>query len=78
MLLTATAVFVYYTVWTFVVPFLDEGSAVAQLFPPREWIVKIPAILLVLGLLAVSTFVGVVMARNEKKKQAKTALKKSQ
>ncbi|GMM51215.1 hypothetical protein DASB73_021730 [Starmerella bacillaris] len=78
MLLVATIVFAYYSLWTFVVPFLDEDSSVAQLFPPREWIIRIPAILLVLGTAAVGTFVGSVMMKKEKKSAAKNSVKKTQ
>ena len=78
MLLVATIVFAYYSLWTFVVPFLDDDSSVAQLFPPREWIIRIPAILLVLGTAAVGTFVGSVMMKKEKKSAAKNSVKKTQ
>ncbi|GMM38622.1 hypothetical protein DASC09_059610 [Saccharomycopsis crataegensis] len=71
MLGVATVVFVYYTAWTFLLPFIDEESVLQQFFLPREWAVKIPAALLVLGASAVSFFIGSVLIKSSKKAKAK-------
>lgn len=78
MLTVATIVFVYYTFWTFALPFVDESHPIVQLFPPREWIIRIPALLLIAGLFVVGTFIGTVVIRGQKKRQAKQAGKKTQ
>ena len=78
MLGVATAVFTYYTVWTFVIPFVDDSHPFTALFPPRQWAIRIPALLLVLGVAVIGTFVGSVISKNAKKEQAKLAQKKKQ
>lgn len=78
MLSVATAVFIYYSFWTFALPFIDESHPVTLLFPPREWIIRIPALLLISGLAVVGTFIGIVVIKGERKRQAKQAQKKSQ
>ncbi|KFY13572.1 hypothetical protein V492_03182 [Pseudogymnoascus sp. VKM F-4246] len=35
MLLVASAVFLYYTIWTLLMPFVDPDQPIQQLFPPR-------------------------------------------
>lgn len=78
MLLVASAVFLYYTAWTFLLPFIVEDSPMIQLFPPREWIIRIPAILLLAAAAAVGTFIGSVLIKSEKKRQLKAATKKNE
>ncbi|KAF3484159.1 hypothetical protein FQN49_002596 [Arthroderma sp. PD_2] len=79
MLLAATAVFLYYTAWTLLMPFVDQGHPLHDLFPPRVWAIRIPVILTLLGSTVVGTFLGLVMIRSNRKKAAKAkaaALKK--
>ncbi|EFR02995.1 hypothetical protein MGYG_05995 [Nannizzia gypsea CBS 118893] len=79
MLLVATAVFLYYTAWTLLMPFVDQGHPLHDLFPPRVWAIRIPVILTILGSTVVGTFLGLVMIRSNRKKAAKAkaaALKK--
>ncbi|CAO1616046.1 unnamed protein product [Parajaminaea phylloscopi] len=73
MLLVAASVFSYYTIWAFITPFVPAGSALHSLFPPREWAVRLPALLLVLGLGGIGAFVGKVMMAEERKKREKAA-----
>lgn len=77
MLTVATVVFVYYSLWTFLVPFVDPSHPIAALFPDREWAVRIPALLLVLGVLVVGSFIGITVSKSNKKKRAKLAAKKN-
>ncbi|KAK2737040.1 hypothetical protein FQN57_000489 [Myotisia sp. PD_48] len=78
MLLVATAVFLYYTAWTLLMPFVDAGHPLHALFPPRVWAIRIPVILTLLGSAVVGTFLGLVMIRSNRKKAAKAAaLKKA-
>ena len=62
MLLLVVLVFVYWGLWVFALPFLDELWALL-LFPPQQWAVKVPVLLLVLGTTAVGLFVGIVFVK---------------
>jgi len=73
MLLVATVVFLYYSIWTLLMPFVDAGHPLHDLFPPRVWAIRIPAILMLMGLALVGSFVSVVMIRSGKKAKAKAA-----
>jgi len=72
MLLTAGFVFVYYTIWALLLPFFDASSPIHDLFPPREWAVRLPAFILAAGLSVVGSFIGVTIY-HEKKRQAEKA-----
>ena len=52
-------------------PFVDEGHALHDLFPPRVWAIRIPVILILLGVSVVGSFLGVVMIRSNRKRAAK-------
>ncbi|OJJ86698.1 dolichol phosphate-mannose biosynthesis regulatory protein [Aspergillus glaucus CBS 516.65] len=71
MLLVATAIFLYYTAWTLLMPFVDPGHPLHGLFPPRVWAIRIPVFLTLLGSAVVGTFIGIVMISSNKKKAAK-------
>ncbi|MCJ1446251.1 MAG: hypothetical protein MMC23_006756 [Stictis urceolatum] len=71
MLVAATVVFLYYTTWTLLMPFVDNGHPLHDLFPPRVWAIRIPVILILLGSAVVGSFLSVVMIRSNKKKAAK-------
>ncbi|GJE90814.1 dolichol phosphate-mannose biosynthesis regulatory [Phanerochaete sordida] len=58
MLSAAAAAFGYYTIWTILLPFFDASSPVHQWFPSREWAVRIPAFILVVGLSAIGMLLG--------------------
>jgi len=53
-------------------PFFAESSPIHSFFPPREWAVRIPAFLLVVGLTGIGAFVGNTIAK-ERRKQAEKA-----
>ncbi|ELQ44450.1 dolichyl-phosphate mannosyltransferase polypeptide 2 [Pyricularia oryzae Y34] len=61
MLVAASFVFLYYTIW----------ALLMNLFPPREWAIRIPVILVLLGSAVVGSFLSVVMIRSNRKKAAK-------
>ncbi|CAK9440228.1 uncharacterized protein LODBEIA_P43280 [Lodderomyces beijingensis] len=71
MLAVATFVFVYYSTWVFVLPFVDEDSAVNKFFLPRDYAIKLPLLLLLIGGLGVGTFVGRVLIKNSQKQKSK-------
>jgi len=71
MLIVATTVFAYYTVWTLLMPFVDEDHPLHSLFPPRVWAIRLPVILILLGSAVVGSFLSVVMVRSNRKKALK-------
>ncbi|MCJ1336138.1 hypothetical protein MMC09_001414 [Bachmanniomyces sp. S44760] len=73
MLAVATGVFLYYSIWTLLMPFVDPGHPLHDLFPPRVWAIRIPVILILLGSAVVGSFLSVVMIRSNRKKAAKKA-----
>jgi dolichol phosphate-mannose biosynthesis regulatory protein len=55
----SAVVFVYFTLWTFVVPFVPSSSRLVILFPPRVWLLALPFVG-VAGLIAiVSVFIQI-------------------
>ncbi|KAF2486604.1 dolichol phosphate-mannose biosynthesis regulatory [Neohortaea acidophila] len=74
MLILASTVFLYYTTWTLLMPFIED-EFVQSFFPPRAWAVRIPVILLLLGGAVVGSFLSLVMIRSNRKKAAKAAQK---
>ncbi|KAJ2489125.1 hypothetical protein IWW37_004262 [Coemansia sp. RSA 2050] len=65
-------VFTYYSIWTLVMPFVDEGHAAHQLFPPQWYAIAIPVFLLVVGVTAVFGFLSFVMLKSGKKAAKKS------
>jgi len=75
MLLVAGFVFTYYTTWTLILPFFPEDHPLRGLFLSREWAIRIPAIILVIGLTAIGLFVASVIREERKKAQRKRLAK---
>ncbi|KAK7754233.1 Dolichol phosphate-mannose biosynthesis regulatory protein [Diatrype stigma] len=73
MLVAASVVFLYYSIWTLAMPFVDSDHPLHAFFPPRVWAVRIPVILILLGSAVVGSFLSVVMIRSNRKKAAKAA-----
>lgn len=101
MLVAASVVFLYYSIWTLAMvqsfprsspttkkiktstnqalqssygsqqPFVDLDHPLHSFFPPREWAIRIPVILILLGSAVVGSFLSVVMIRSNRKKTAK-------
>ncbi|KAF2692060.1 hypothetical protein K458DRAFT_280839, partial [Lentithecium fluviatile CBS 122367] len=71
MLVAATTVFLYYTIWTLFMPFVDEDHPLQSLFPLRVWAIRIPVILIILFTTVVGSFLSVVMIRSNRKKALK-------
>lgn len=72
-LLTAAFVFSYYTIWALILPLLPIDSGLHEKFPAREWAVKLPAAILLVGLTAIGGFLGMVMLKEAQKQKAKRA-----
>ncbi|GKT99520.1 unnamed protein product [Fusarium langsethiae] len=79
MLVAASVVFTYYTIWTLLMPFVDDDHPLQNFFPPRVWAIRIPVIIILLGSAVVGSFLGMVMIRSNQKKaaKAKVAAKKA-
>lgn len=61
---TALIIYIYYTAWVILTPFVDPKITwFHALFPDRWWAFAIPTALLVLGLTVIATFVGLVSLR---------------
>lgn len=75
MLLTAVFVWIYYTTWAILLPFFDASSPVHTYFPTREWAVRLPAFILVLGLSGIGFFVGVTVMKEKRKRAQKAKLR---
>ncbi|KAG9049678.1 hypothetical protein FS837_009442 [Tulasnella sp. UAMH 9824] len=75
MLLIAATVFIYYTTWALITPFFPNDSPIQDFFPAREWAVRIPAFILVVGMSAVGAFFGSVAIKEGRKRRAKAAMK---
>jgi poly(3-hydroxybutyrate) depolymerase len=65
LLLSALALsFVYCTVWTLVLPFVEADQPLHLLFPPRHYAVALPALFGSLFLLAVATHIALLLIRS--------------
>ncbi|KAK9763713.1 hypothetical protein K7432_009379 [Basidiobolus ranarum] len=67
-LAVSTIVFLYYTTWAMIMPFVDEGHSLHELFPPPEYAIRIPVVLLLFGLTVVFTFISMVMIKSNQKR----------
>ena len=57
----AIAVYVYYTAWVLLTPFVDPKITwFHALFPHRWWALAVPTALLIVGLTTIAAFVGIV------------------
>ncbi|KAF1353389.1 dolichol phosphate-mannose biosynthesis regulatory [Delphinella strobiligena] len=71
MLIASTAVFLYYTIWALIMPFVDPMHPSQSLFPPRVWAIRIPVILILVGGAVVGSFLSLVMIKSNRKKALK-------
>ncbi|KAK9233975.1 dolichol phosphate-mannose biosynthesis regulatory [Lipomyces kononenkoae] len=67
----STLAFLYYTIWTLIMPFVDTTHPFQSLFPPREWAIRIPVMILLLTMGIIGSFVGIVMVRSNAAPRAK-------
>ncbi|KAH3794723.1 uncharacterized protein LOC127836958 [Dreissena polymorpha] len=69
LLLATGVVFIYYTLWVIVLPFVDEDQVVIQnLFPDRSYALGIPLLVGVIGLALIGCFVAVVQLGQKEKR----------
>ncbi|KAJ2358923.1 Dolichol phosphate-mannose biosynthesis regulatory protein [Coemansia erecta] len=67
-----TFVFAYYSIWTLVMPFVDEDHPVRRLFPPQWFAIAIPVFLLAVGVTGIFGFLSFVMLKSGKKAAKKS------
>jgi len=75
MLFIALFVFGYYTTWAILLPLFDASSPIHGFFPPREWAVRLPAFILVVGMSGIGFFVGSTIIKENRKKAEKARLR---
>ncbi|KAF9052656.1 dolichol phosphate-mannose biosynthesis regulatory [Panaeolus papilionaceus] len=75
MLLAASFVFTYYTTWALLLPFFDKSNPLHNWFPPREWAVRLPAFILVVGLTAIGSFLGSTIIKEKRRKAQQARLR---
>ncbi|KAJ6596920.1 dolichol phosphate-mannose biosynthesis regulatory, partial [Mycena vulgaris] len=75
MLLAAAVVFTYYTTWAMLLPFFDASSEIHNFFPAREWAVRLPAGILLVGVTAIGAFVGSTVIKENRKKAQRVRLR---
>jgi dolichyl-phosphate mannosyltransferase polypeptide 2 regulatory subunit len=56
---------------------VDDDHFLHSLFLPREWAIRIPVILVILGSTVVGSFLSVVMIKSNRKKALKAKQKKA-
>ncbi|KAI8636835.1 dolichyl-phosphate mannosyltransferase polypeptide 2, partial [Parasitella parasitica] len=61
-------IFIYYSTWTFVVPFLNEDSILQKFFLPYEYAIYLPAAVLVAGVSFITAFFVKTTSQNKSKK----------
>ncbi|KAG2020198.1 hypothetical protein CC2G_005566 [Coprinopsis cinerea AmutBmut pab1-1] len=75
MIVAAATVFLYYTLWAIFLPFLEETNIMHSFFPAREWAVRLPAFILVVGVTAIGMFVGSTIIKEKRRRAQKARLR---
>ncbi|CAG9319783.1 dpm2 [Blepharisma stoltei] len=70
LMLAGITIFVYYTFWLVVTPYLDTQSFIHNFYPPREWAMQGPKFLLIFGVVTLSGLIGYLFMSTRKPKQA--------
>ncbi|KAG7380782.1 hypothetical protein PHYPSEUDO_006783 [Phytophthora pseudosyringae] len=70
LLAISVIVYVYYSMWVLLTPFIDAGHPIQRFFLPYHYAISIPAVLLVLLFSGAATFIGMVMIKSQKKKKS--------
>jgi dolichyl-phosphate mannosyltransferase polypeptide 2 regulatory subunit len=65
----SVGLFLYYSFWVLVTPFIDTNHWLQSYFPDRSYALVIPTLLCVVAVSIVSSFVALVMIRSSKPKQ---------
>ncbi|XP_062515473.1 dolichol phosphate-mannose biosynthesis regulatory protein-like [Corticium candelabrum] len=62
----SSLLFVYYSIWVLILPFVDINHSIHQLFLPREYAVILPLTAGTLLLVIIGVFVAIVTISNRK------------
>jgi len=62
----SATLFLYYTTWVLVIPFINKGHFLHNYFLPQQYAITIPITLLCIGLTVIFTFLGWVMVKSKK------------
>lgn len=69
----SVAIFVYYTLWVIILPFVDTSHPVQDFFLPRKYAIAIPVVLLIVLVSFVVTFIGLTLMKSARKRKPKAA-----
>ncbi|KAK2819406.1 hypothetical protein Q5P01_024967 [Channa striata] len=61
--------FMYYSIWVIILPFVDSDHVLQKYFLPREYAVLLPGIAAVILLLCIGAFTAVVIWKSLKPKK---------
>ncbi|KAK3611663.1 hypothetical protein CHS0354_012035 [Potamilus streckersoni] len=60
----SSIIFIYYTIWVIILPFVDKEQRIHYLFPDIVYAVAIPLMTGVLGLLFIGSFIAITLLRS--------------
>ncbi|KAI9182995.1 Dolichol phosphate-mannose biosynthesis regulatory protein [Blastocladiella emersonii ATCC 22665] len=69
-ILIAAIVWLYYTTWVFVLPFVDADHFLHSFFLAREYAILLPTLLLVVGVTGIGGFIGMSVVKKQLKSKA--------
>ncbi|PWN49702.1 hypothetical protein IE53DRAFT_131570 [Violaceomyces palustris] len=69
LLLCTVILFTYFTAWSLFTPFFPADSQLHVYFPGRLWAIRLPSLILVLGLGIVGVFIGVLVVKETDQSQ---------
>ncbi|ORZ18915.1 dolichol-phosphate mannosyltransferase 2 [Absidia repens] len=61
----SSSLFIYYTVWVLLMPFVDDGHFLHNYFPNSRHAIRIPLVIMILTLTIIFTFLGTVMVKSK-------------
>ncbi|ORE02887.1 dolichyl-phosphate mannosyltransferase 2 regulatory subunit, partial [Rhizopus microsporus var. microsporus] len=57
------ALFIYYTIWVLVMPFVDKGHPLHNYFLDWQYAIKIPLMIMIVCLTVILTFLALIMIK---------------
>ncbi|KAI9279855.1 dolichol phosphate-mannose biosynthesis regulatory [Sporodiniella umbellata] len=63
---SVAVVFVYYTIWVLVMPFVDKEHSLQYYFPHWRYAIQIPILTMIIGLTVILTFLALVMIKTNR------------
>jgi len=68
LLVFSFSLFVYYTFWVIITPFIEKDHFIHNYFPDRYYALAIPLVAFIVLLTIVLGFIALVMIKNQKRK----------